>query len=264
MNGPSQHQFQVYSQGPPQPVTYTFTSPYTTPYYRPNPTQGTLSPQHLHPSLSSTAPPTGMPPGSFYIQTPGTFPPSSDSSASSTPSSSSVSTTSTVTPQQQQQQQALAEQQAQQRKERFEKSIRPLLQSSAFTGAGAVQSLVDKIDDYGTLEVEPSLRFEILTKMRDGAPNHYFRAWSENSGAIEITREWLKATFKSDKPEMVDTIMPLLHVRYRSITCSVNKREFNHVPLLDYRSTAPHCGVTQIIQARQDCGSPSQGCTFTW
>ena len=76
-----------------------------------------------------------------------------------------------------------------------------------------MQSLVQKIDDFGSQDVDASVRLEILTKIRDGAGNHYFRAWSENSTAVDITREWLKAAFtaKSDSP-LVETIMPLLHV----------------------------------------------------
>ncbi|KZT12682.1 uncharacterized protein LAESUDRAFT_640450 [Laetiporus sulphureus 93-53] len=100
-----------------------------------------------------------------------------------------------------------------QRRISFLTSIRPLLSSTSFTGAGAVVQLVDHIDDYGPLDVEPQTRLEILTKMRDNAPNHYFRAWVENEDAMDITREWLKSAYagKSDG-QMVETIMPLLHV----------------------------------------------------
>jgi hypothetical protein len=89
-----------------------------------------------------------------------------------------------------------------------------LIQPSSFTGAGAVHSLVALISEYGSQDVDAQIRLEILTKVRDNAGNHYFRAWAENVTAIDISREWLKAAFtaKSDSP-LVETIMPLLHVR---------------------------------------------------
>jgi protein phosphatase 1 regulatory subunit 10 len=95
----------------------------------------------------------------------------------------------------------------------FQATIRPLLQPNSFSGAAAVQTLVSQIADYGSAEVDAQTRLDILTKIRDNAGNHYFRAWVENSTAIEITREWLKTGFtaKSDSP-LVETIMPLLHV----------------------------------------------------
>ena len=99
------------------------------------------------------------------------------------------------------------------RKDNFQAAVKPLLQPNSFTGAGAVNTLVTLITDYGSQDVGAQSRLEILTKIRDNAGNHYFRAWSENMTAIDITREWLKAgaTAKSDSP-LVETIMPLLHV----------------------------------------------------
>jgi len=100
-----------------------------------------------------------------------------------------------------------------QRKMAFLTAIKPLTTSTSFTGAGHVSQLVGDIEDYGLLEVEPQIRLDILTKMRDNAGNHYFRAWVENEGAMEITREWLKSAYagKADA-QLVETIMPLLHV----------------------------------------------------
>jgi protein phosphatase 1 regulatory subunit 10 len=99
------------------------------------------------------------------------------------------------------------------RKDKFSADIRPFLQPNSFTGAGAVNSLVSHIDDFGSQDVDPTTRLEILTKIRDNAGNHYFRAWLENVPAMDITREWLKAGLmaKSDSL-LVETIMPLLHV----------------------------------------------------
>ncbi|KAJ6543943.1 hypothetical protein B0H19DRAFT_1169070 [Mycena capillaripes] len=96
-------------------------------------------------------------------------------------------------------------------------AIRPLLQANAFSGAGAVATLATRLYDYGAADVDAATRLEILTKIRDGAGNHYFRAWAENATAVDITREWLKAAFTASRDEggdvaLGETIMPLLHL----------------------------------------------------
>ncbi|KAL4241493.1 hypothetical protein ABKN59_000054 [Abortiporus biennis] len=100
-----------------------------------------------------------------------------------------------------------------QRKEKLLAGLKPLLQPSSFTGAGAVQTLTNLLDNYGAQEIEPQIRLEVLTKIRDNAGNHYFRAWVENEVAMEITRDWLKmaCTARGDT-QSVETIMPLLHI----------------------------------------------------
>lgn len=160
-------------------TSYGHPSHYLQSQQHPSP-QGTLSPQALLSSSNSIVGPVST--SHFYSQTP------SVASGSQGPS-------------------------PQERKQQFQNAVRPLLQASAFTGAQAVSTLVDRIDEYGSQDVDGLSRLEILTKIRDGAGNHYFRAWSENPSAIDITREWLKAAFtaKSDSP-LVETIMPLLHV----------------------------------------------------
>jgi len=105
------------------------------------------------------------------------------------------------------------------RKRKFLAVVRPLLQPSAFTGAGAVQHLTDRIADYGVTEVDAPTRLEILAQVRDGAGNHYYRAWSENPLAIDITREWIKAAAKDDSGVLKETIMPLLHVSDINLRC---------------------------------------------
>jgi hypothetical protein len=126
------------------------------------------------------------------------------------------------------------------RKDSFVTDVRPLLQPSAFGGARAINNLVNLIDDFGSEEVEPALRMEILTKIRDNAANHYFRAWSENNTAMDITREWLKAaaTAKSDTP-LVDTVMPLLHVCYASSGLQVASNTVQR-SLTGYRCQSSH------------------------
>ncbi|KAH6915480.1 hypothetical protein BKA70DRAFT_1369172 [Coprinopsis sp. MPI-PUGE-AT-0042] len=146
---------------------------YNSNYYRAQTSQqGTLSPQVLHQ-------PSGISPAMFYGH-------------------------------HQQQEQLKKEQEERDKKEAMQKSIRSML--TTFSGAAAVGRLVALIDDYGMAEVEPHLRIELLTRMRDNAGNHYFRAWAENDLAIEVTREWLKAAAKGDRAELADTIMPLLHI----------------------------------------------------
>jgi len=99
-------------------------------------------------------------------------------------------------------------------KKKFLNSLRPLLQSSAFSGAQAVQHLTDRIADFGITDVDTQTRLDILARIRDGAGNHYYRAWSENSLAVDITREWIRAAAKADSGALQETIMPLLHVCY--------------------------------------------------
>ncbi|KZT74463.1 hypothetical protein DAEQUDRAFT_720630 [Daedalea quercina L-15889] len=100
-----------------------------------------------------------------------------------------------------------------QRKAAFQTAIKPLLTPTSFTGAGAVSQLTGHIFDYGMTEVEASIRLEILTRMRDNAGNHYFRAWVENEDAMEITREWLKSAYAGkDDSQHLETIMPMLHI----------------------------------------------------
>ncbi|KAG1888793.1 hypothetical protein F4604DRAFT_1715076 [Suillus subluteus] len=190
---PYQYQHPTLSINPAYVLPAHFYSSHLT-QHQPTPqSQGTLSPHVLH---SPTSTMMGQL-SSFYAQSP------------STPSTSTATTTASTT--------AASVQppiiNIQARKDSFITDVRPLLQPSAFGGARAINNLVNLIDDFGSEEVEPALRMEILTKIRDNAANHYFRAWSENNTAMDITREWLKAaaTAKPDTP-LVDTVMPLLHI----------------------------------------------------
>ncbi|KAJ6612145.1 hypothetical protein B0H10DRAFT_1918313 [Mycena sp. CBHHK59/15] len=178
--------------------------------------QGTLSPHALHAPTSNSLM-NGLVPSSFYSQTP------AQASSSKQPQSQ---------PQQQhpQQQQQQPQQQPQplpgptpaERRAALLTAIRPLLQASAFTGAGAVSTLVNRLFDFGSGDVDAATRLEVLTKIRDGAGNHYFRAWAENPTAVDITREWLKVAFSASREAegggapgdavLVETIMPLLHI----------------------------------------------------
>lgn len=91
--------------------------------------------------------------------------------------------------------------------------MKPLIQPTSFTGAGAVNQLVNALYDYGIADVEASMRLEILTKIRDNAGNHYFRAWVDNNDALDIIREWLKLAFQGrSEAQLLETIMPILHV----------------------------------------------------
>lgn len=87
------------------------------------------------------------------------------------------------------------------------------------------RTLIPIITEYGVQDVDAETRRDILTKIRDNAGNHFFRAWLENSGAMEVTREWLKAgATGTEDNQMLETIMPLLHVssiRVLSIRSSI-------------------------------------------
>ncbi|CAK5276139.1 unnamed protein product [Mycena citricolor] len=167
-----------------------------------SPTQGTLSPHVLHASANPLMggayyPPLGKSQPQVQAQSPPQLPPP--------PAHSPPVAAPGPSPQE--------------RKAAFVNGIRSLLQGNAFTGAAAVTSLTNRVLEYGPSEVDGATRLEILTKIRDGAGNHYFRAWAENSAAMDITREWLKAAFMSSHKaadggeDLSETTMPLLHVR---------------------------------------------------
>ncbi|KIY73286.1 hypothetical protein CYLTODRAFT_366291 [Cylindrobasidium torrendii FP15055 ss-10] len=192
-----------YSQSPPPQtasnyfpfnqrfLAYPTQSPVQQQQYSP-PAQGTLSPQILHaPNVN-----LGIPPAQFYGNR-STNPPSTDA----TPPPNSTATTPT-------------DKQTPRDTTRFLDAIRPLISKNAMTGGGAVRALTNKIDDYGALDVNPDIRKEILTAIRDYAANTYFRSWSENHTAMEITGDWLReAALNEDKEDaLVDTVMPLLHI----------------------------------------------------
>ncbi|EIN10172.1 hypothetical protein PUNSTDRAFT_125152 [Punctularia strigosozonata HHB-11173 SS5] len=158
----------------------------STPPVRP---EQTLSPHVLH---NSPPPPTTIAPSAFYTPQPQQQPAAPPQQPPTPPTPTEI---------------------IQAKKDAFQSAIRPLLAPDAFSGAKHVQKLVGHIDDYGSNLVDAPMRLEILTKMRDNAGNHYFRAWSESPAAMDVTREWLKAgmTGKSEG-QLRETIMPLLHI----------------------------------------------------
>lgn len=154
-----------------------------------SPTQGTLSPFALHsPSIPTTQ---------FY----GTdlTPPSSSSTPAPIPPS--------------------AQSPEQTRKDQFLTSLKAALQPKEFSGARGVHHIVALVTEYGVQDVDAETRRDILTKIRDNAGNHFFRAWLENPAAMEVTREWLKAgATGTEDNQMLETIMPLLHVSIRILS----------------------------------------------
>ncbi|TBU27696.1 hypothetical protein BD311DRAFT_788974 [Dichomitus squalens] len=168
--------------------------------------QGTLSPFVLHSPTSGFY--AGIPPSSFYGQSlqpqagPSSTPqppPQPSQPAQPPPSSASPPAPNKPSPEQ--------------RRAKLAQDVKPFIQPTSFTGAGAVNQLVNILDDYGIPEVEASLRLEILTKIRDNAGNHYFRAWVDNTVALDIIREWLKLAFQGrNEPQLLETIMPILHI----------------------------------------------------
>ncbi|KAI4521929.1 hypothetical protein K525DRAFT_200017 [Schizophyllum commune Loenen D] len=167
------------------------------PFYSHNPSQGhTNSPQ----------PPTVSP---SSLQTPSPFAPVAPqqfySTNTVTATASSSSTTSSVPTSQPPQP---AGPTPEEKRSRFIAALRPLLADSSFTGAQAVNLLMDRIHDYGVDDVDAPTRKTILNAIRDHAGNHYFRAWSENPEAIDVTRDWLKQGYQAKD----ETVMPLLHL----------------------------------------------------
>ncbi|KAG6811795.1 hypothetical protein H0H92_005811 [Tricholoma furcatifolium] len=202
----------------PQQYTYPAQSYYRTAYYpsqqqsqqqQQQAPQGTLSPQALHAPSSSIL--TALTPSSFYGHPPLHTDPSSSSSHPQSHPQVPLATFSLQT--QEPPAPAPPTKTPEELKAEFLAKLRPQLQSTSFTGAGAVNLLSNTIAEYGTSEVDATTRLEILTKMRDGAGNHYFRAWSENAMAMTVTREWLRAAQAAEgETPLVETIMPLLHI----------------------------------------------------
>ncbi|XP_006459803.1 hypothetical protein AGABI2DRAFT_191644 [Agaricus bisporus var. bisporus H97] len=192
----------------PQRQQYPFTHFIPSSYYRQASTatsQGTLSPQAL---MNPSSLLTSISPASFY----GTQSSTTQSDSQTSQPSSTLQNQPQSTLQTQPQPLEPSPEEIAQRKARFYTSVKPLLHSSAFSGAQAVNTLVERIMS-NIHEADPSIRLEILTKIRDGAGNHYFRAWSENPRAMDITREWLKAAYSADDDSpLLETIMPLLHI----------------------------------------------------
>ncbi|KDR74518.1 hypothetical protein GALMADRAFT_157714 [Galerina marginata CBS 339.88] len=194
---------------------------YPSPYYRQQPQsapQGTLSPQALlspsnnmmtissssfysHPTQSQQLQPGPSQQQQLQLQHP------QPQSIATPQASTSQASTPTDPPAPR-----LTEEQREERKRTFQIAIRPFLLPTAFTGAQAVNQLTNLIAEYGATDVEAASRLEILARIRDGAGNHYYRAWSENTTAIDITREWIKAAAKGNNAALVETTMPLLHL----------------------------------------------------
>ncbi|KAL7281990.1 hypothetical protein ACG7TL_003457 [Trametes sanguinea] len=177
--------------------------------------QGTLSPYALHSPSPMGGHYTAIPPSSFYGQT--SPPPQSSQSSqpiagpssASPPESSSTSQSAPTPPPAA----SSTEVSVERARAKLVADLRPLIQPNSFTGGGAVSQLVNILDDFGVANVDPKLRLDIVTKIRDCAGNHYFRAWVDNSLAMEVVREWLKlAHFGRKDPQLVETIMPLLHI----------------------------------------------------
>ncbi|KAG6896863.1 hypothetical protein C0992_005610 [Termitomyces sp. T32_za158] len=194
----SQQQF-TYSSLLNSSLYRTPTSYYQSQQQQQQPSQGTLSPQALHAPSSSIL--GALLPTTFYSQSTSTMAPSP----------------SQIHSQSQQPEQPLHQElpgkTPEERRAEFLSKLRPQLQTTSFSGAGAVSFLADTLREYGATDVDAHTRLEILTRMRDGAGNHYFRAWSENGLAMTITREWLKAAQMADaESPLVETIMPLLHI----------------------------------------------------
>ncbi|KAI0052614.1 hypothetical protein FA95DRAFT_1239507 [Auriscalpium vulgare] len=157
------------------------------------------------PSLHTPQPLSSIPPASFYHSAPAPAATAASPPAAASPATSaSTSVGSAVI------------NRSQGRREAFLSALKTSLQAKGFSGARGVQQLVSQIADYGIADVDGATRLEVVTKIRDNAGNHYFRAWVENTTAMDITREWLKAGATGSADSQVqETIMPLLHITDR-------------------------------------------------
>ncbi|KAL1747803.1 hypothetical protein HDZ31DRAFT_31177 [Schizophyllum fasciatum] len=187
---------QQQQQRPPSSQGYPY-SGYSTSVYQPfyqhnaqSPQPPTVSPQ----SLQTPSPFVPVAPQQFYSTNPVSATASSSSGTSGTPTSQPPATPAGPTPEE--------------KRSRFLAALRPLLTDTSFTGAQAVNSLMNRIHEYGVDDVDGPTRKTILNAIRDHAGNHYFRAWSENPEAIDLARDWLKQGYQAKD----ETVMPLLHL----------------------------------------------------
>ena len=136
---------------------------------------------------------------------------------------------------------------AQESKQRFQDALKALLVPSALTGDTAVRGIVSALNSFGAQDVDAATRLEVVTKIRDNAGNTFFRAWADNTDAMDIFREWLKAgATGKDDGIWEETIMPLLHVSNILIS-----RVFLQVftPMTGYRPATPDDRTTQDVEA---------------
>lgn len=140
-------------------------------------------------------------------------------------------------------------------KEKFLTGLKPLLQPNSFTGAGAIAKLASHIENYGVLKVDVPTRLEVLTKIRDNAGNHYFRAWAESSPAMHVTKKWLNDSLSENDVALAATTMPLLHVRsaFGLPVRVVLGREAHSPKITDLRSVANDYRVSEGVGHRQGC-----------
>jgi hypothetical protein len=142
-------------------------------------------------------------------------------------------------------------------KEKFLVGLRPLLQPSSFSGAGAVAKLTSHIKNYGITKVDVATRLDILTKIRDNAGNHYFRAWAENDLAMDITKKWLIESVSDSDISFPTTTMPLLHVRVET-DLPIAYRGCHGMPssqaeITDFRSATNDYRVSERLRNWQGC-----------
>ncbi|KAG8900938.1 hypothetical protein FRB99_005663 [Tulasnella sp. 403] len=60
-------------------------------------------------------------------------------------------------------------------------------------------------------DIDRPTRVEILTKIRDNAGTGFYKVWAKSPGAMEVLKDWLKATL-AKKDGFEETLMPLLFI----------------------------------------------------
>lgn len=71
-------------------------------------------------------------------------------------------------------------------------------------------TLIETLNRPGQGETTPTLRKEILNRMRDHASQEFYKVWAKSTVGMDILKGWLKSA--ATKPEWEETLMPLLHV----------------------------------------------------
>lgn len=100
-------------------------------------------------------------------------------------------------------------------------ALLPLLASKALESGSraAVNGIVDTIDKHGgPADVEPSVRRDLMSRIRDNAGPDFLKAWVNHQGAMEIVRSWLKACITgkdSGSDESNNALIALLYVIHR-------------------------------------------------
>lgn len=92
--------------------------------------------------------------------------------------------------------------------------LRELIRPQALekSPAQAAEHVIEHLCSKGVVvECDHDTRLEVLTKLRDGANQQFFQAFSRSQRGLDVLGAWLKSALVQPE-EWEDTLMPLLHV----------------------------------------------------